>query len=95
EALGRLKSFGSVTEFGALVEDLADAFTIDEGLSLGNAINLAWDLRDIDVSTIRRPTIPAADYVTSAGAYVLLPQASFAEVLQSARAGAAADQTSG
>ena len=31
-----------------------------------------------------------ADYVTDTGAYVLLPQASFAEVLESAYAGAAA-----
>jgi len=92
EALGRLKSFGSLTELGALVEDLAGTFTIDEGLSLGNAINLAWDMRDIDVSSIRRPNIPVADYVTSAGAYVLLPQASFAEVFQSASAAAAANQ---
>ncbi len=89
EALGRLKSFRSVTEFGALVEDLGGTFTIDEGLSLGDAINLAWDMRGIDVGSIKRPTIPVADYVTSGGAYVLLPQASFAEVLESAHAGAA------
>jgi len=95
EALGRLNSFGSVAEFGALVEDLAGAFTIDDGLSLGNAVNLAWGLRDIDVGSIRRPTIPVADYVTSAGAQVLLPQASFAEVLETAQAGAAANPTGG
>jgi LCP family protein required for cell wall assembly len=89
EALRRLKGFGSLTEFGALVEDLAGTFSIDEGLSLGNAVNLAWDMRGINVASIKRPTIPVADYVTDAGAYVLLPQASFAEVLESAYAGAA------
>jgi LCP family protein required for cell wall assembly len=89
EALRRLKGFGSVAEFGALVEDLAGAFSIDEGLSLSEAIDLAWSMRGIDVGSIKRPTIPVADYVTDNGAYVLLPQASFAEVLESAYAGAA------
>ena len=89
EALRRLKGFGSLTEFGALVEDLAGTFSIDEGLSLGDAINLAWDMRGIDAASIKRPTIPVADYITDTGAYVLLPQASFAEVLESAYAGAA------
>jgi LCP family protein required for cell wall assembly len=89
EALGRLKSFRSITEFGALVEDLAGTFTIDEGLSLGDAVNLAWDMRSVDIASIRRPTIPVANYVTPAGAEVLLPQASFSEVLESAYAGAA------
>lgn len=90
EALRRLKGFGSLTEFGALVEDLAGAFSIDEGLSLGDAVNLAWNMRGIDIGSIKRPAIPVADYITAGGAYVLLPQASFAEVLESAYAGAAA-----
>ena len=90
EALGRLKSFRSVTEFSALVEDVSDAFTIDEGLTLGDAIGLAWDMRGIDIPSIQRPVIPTATFVNEDGAYVLLPQASFAEVLASAYPGAAA-----
>ncbi len=35
EALARLKAFRSVTEFSALVEDVSDAFSIDDGLTLG------------------------------------------------------------
>lgn len=90
EALSRLKAFRSVTEFSALVEDLSDTFTIDERLTLGNAIGLAWDMRAINIAAIQRPAIPAATFVTDAGAIVLLPQASFAEVLESAYPGAAA-----
>lgn len=81
EALSRLKGFRSVTEFSALVEDLSDAFAIDEGLSLTDAIGIAWDLRDLEPSRISRPTIPVSYYVTSDGAYVLLPTSSFAEML--------------
>jgi LCP family protein required for cell wall assembly len=90
QALSRLKSFRSITELSSLVEDLTDAFAIDEGLSLSDAIGLAWDMRGIGIDSIQRPTIPVVNFVTEAGAYVLLPQASFAEVLESAYPGAAA-----
>ena len=81
EALTKLKAFRSVTEFSALVEDLADAFIIDDNLSMGDAIGLAWDLRDIQLDDIQRPVIPVRDYVTAEGAYVLVPQATFTEVV--------------
>ena len=90
EALTRLKAFRSITEFSALVEDLSDAFTIDDGLSLGDAIGLAWDMRGLSIPSIRRPSIPVGYFVTESGAEVLLPQASFSEVLESAYPGAAA-----
>jgi LCP family protein required for cell wall assembly len=89
EAMRRLKAFRSITELSALVEDLADAFSIDAGLSLSDAVGLAWDMRSVAVDDIKRPTVPVADYVTPGGAYVLLPQAPFAEVLESAYPGAA------
>lgn len=95
EALRRLKRFSSVTDLGNLVEDLAGTFTIDEGLTLGNAISLAWSLRSIDLDSVRRPVIPVADYVTDGGAYVLLPQASFADVLAAANAEAGSNLAGG
>lgn len=82
EALRRLKGFRSITEFATLVEDVAGAFAIDEGLSLGNAVGLAWNLRGLNPSDILRPTIPVADYQTGDGAQVLLPRATFLEVLE-------------
>ena len=90
EALSRLKRFGSIGEFSNLVESLANAFSIDAGLSLREAIGIAWDLRRLDVDAIQRPTIPVADYQTEAGAQVLRPTATFAQVLESAYPGAAA-----
>jgi LCP family protein required for cell wall assembly len=87
QALTRLKDFRSITEFASLVEELSDAFTIDDTLSLSNAINLAWSMRNLDVAAIRRPTIPVSFYTTPDGAEVLRPEASFAEVLASVGAG--------
>ena len=83
EALRRLKDFRSITEFAGLVEDVAGAFAIDTGLSLGDAIGLTWDLRSLNPADILRPVIPVADYLAPGGAEVLIPQATFLEVLQS------------
>jgi LCP family protein required for cell wall assembly len=88
DALARLKGFRSITEFSALVESLSATFTIDENLTLGEAVGVAWDLRSINVDSIKRPTIPAIDYATDSGAQVLLPTASFTEVLEAAYPGA-------
>lgn len=90
EALSRLKAFNSITAFSDLVESLTNTFSIDDDLSLGGAIGLAWDMRGLDVDSIQRPTIPVADFTTEAGAQVLRPTATFSEVLESAYPGAAA-----
>lgn len=81
QALRRLKGFNDIGEFSGLVEDLADAFAIDEGLSLGKAISTAWDLRSIDPDSIVRLKIPVKNFVNDRGEFVLLPDSSFADVL--------------
>jgi LCP family protein required for cell wall assembly len=81
QALRRLKGFGEVGDFAGIVEDVSDAFAIDEGLSLSRAIDIAWGLRSIDPSGIVRIQIPVSNYITPGGAYVLIPEASFEEVL--------------
>lgn len=81
QALRKLKGFRSITEFSGLVEDLSDTFTIDDGLSVGDAVATVWDMRSIDPNGIIIPTIPVADFVTASGQYVLLPQLPFQTVL--------------
>jgi LCP family protein required for cell wall assembly len=90
EALTRLKGFSSITEFAGLVESLADTFAFDEGLSLGEAIDLAWGLRGIDPADINRVDIPVAYFTAPDGALVLIPTAPFLEVLEAAYPGASA-----
>jgi LCP family protein required for cell wall assembly len=88
EALSRLKAFRSITEFAGLVENLTDTFAFDEGLSPGEAIGIAWQLRDVDPAAIKRVEIPVADLTTPGGAQVLVPTAPFLETLESAYPGA-------
>jgi LCP family protein required for cell wall assembly len=84
EMVAKLQDFRSITEFSRIVDDLSSAFTLDEGMTLGSAIGTAWELRGLDPGLVLQPEIPVSDYVTAAGAYVLIPEASFEEVLVSA-----------
>jgi len=89
QALRRLKGFANIGEFTGLVQDLSNDFAIDSGMSLSEAISFAWNLRSIDPATIVRPVIPVANYVTPDGAYVLIPTASFHDLLVEADPAAA------
>jgi LCP family protein required for cell wall assembly len=86
DMLAQLKQFRSVTDLANLAEELAGAFTLDDGLSLSNAIGIAWQIRDVDPAEILQPEIPVRDHVTGSGAMVLIPEAPFAEVLRAAGA---------
>ncbi|MDH3293671.1 MAG: LCP family protein [Acidimicrobiia bacterium] len=80
----RAAEFSSPQEMAAVAHSLADAFTLDDQLGIGAAIDLAWNNRGLDPSTIIRPTIPVTDHVTPGGAQVLIPTKSFQEVLDEA-----------
>jgi LCP family protein required for cell wall assembly len=75
---GEFDSPRDLTRFAA---SLSDAFTLDDRLSLTDAAELAWSHRDLSADDLVRLTIPVQAHTTSAGAQVLLPTASFAEVL--------------
>jgi LCP family protein required for cell wall assembly len=81
QAMGRLSGMRDISELTALAEELADEFTIDDGLALSEAIDIAWGLRSIDVGSIARPVIPVEDFVTEGGASVLTPRATFSSVV--------------
>lgn len=77
----RVKGFESPAELANVIGSVADAFTLDDGLGLGEAIDLAWNLRDIDPEEVERISIPVQTYRTDSGALVLLPTETFANLL--------------
>jgi LCP family protein required for cell wall assembly len=79
--LSRLDSFEDLTR---TVAGLTGAFSIDEGLGMGDALSLMWNLRGIDVDELERLEIPVADELTSAGEMVLVPVLPFDQVLSEA-----------
>jgi len=90
QALGRLKKYSDISELTELAEELSDSFTIDDSLTLGQAIGITWSLRSLDLSTIVRPVLEVANFVAPDGAYVLVPTKSFEEIIVEADPTAAA-----
>lgn len=80
QMLGKVKSLDTLTSLVGIVESIADAVTIDEGISVTDAIGIAWDLRDVAPREIVRVKIPVENFRTQGGAAVLIPTMSFAEL---------------
>ncbi|MFV9671952.1 MAG: LCP family protein [Acidimicrobiia bacterium] len=77
----KLRTFESPSDLSAKIEELSNAFTVDESLGISDALSLAWSLRDIDVTTIQRLVIPVKLGKTTAGQSILRATAPFDEVL--------------
>lgn len=65
--LGRVDSFDSISEFGAVVADLSSTVVLDEAFSLQNAIELAWDLRSVEAGQLAKVHIPTEAESTEDG----------------------------
>lgn len=73
DMLGRLSDVRSPTSLLPLARDLSQIVVVDDGLDIGDALDLAWSLRGTDPASIIRISIPVADYVTEDGSQVLIP----------------------
>ena len=83
EMLRGLRKLNSPLELNDVVSGLADAFILDEGLNLPQAIDTAWDLRRVRPQSITRKTIAVESLVTDAGEFALRATESFADLLGS------------
>lgn len=79
--LEKVAEFDSPQELAGVVRSVGNAFTLDDQLSLTDAISLAWDLRGLNRNDIVQLTIPVEDYVTNDGAQVLLATEPFDQLL--------------
>ena len=62
QLIKELKGFSSVNELNTFINALEEAFTIDENLTINKAVDLLWNLRDFDLSSVKKITTPI-DYV--------------------------------
>jgi LCP family protein required for cell wall assembly len=83
ELFKELKSFDSPSQLTAQVAGLADAFILDNTLSLTDAVGLAWTMRDIDLVDINRLEIPVRLTRSSTGQSIVVATVPFDEVLAS------------
>jgi LCP family protein required for cell wall assembly len=77
----KLRTFESPTDLSAKIEELSNAFIVDDGLGISDALSLGWSLRDIDVTTIQRLLVPVKLGRTTSGQSILRATAPFDEVL--------------
>ncbi len=87
ELFKELKSFDSPTELTARVAGLADAFTLDDTLSVTGAVSLAWGMRDVALEDINRLAIPVRLARSKSGQSILIATMPFDEVLIEAYGG--------
>ena len=76
QMLRKLSGFSSPTEIVSLANAASGTFTLDSGLSLTEAVGIAWDLRG-KAGSVRIPHIRVTSYTTESGAWVLIPTEPF------------------
>lgn len=77
----QLRSFESPADLSSKIEELSNAFIIDDGLGIADAIALAWSMREIDVETIQRLVVPVKYGRTILGQEIVRATQPFDEVL--------------
>lgn len=77
----KLKNFDSPRQLTTKVASLADAFVLDEELSLREAVDLAWGLRSIDLVDVQRLELPVRLTRSKKGQSILVATATFDEIL--------------
>jgi len=77
QMLKELDNFDNINEFTNFIEAIEETFIIDENLSLRKAIDLLWDLRDIDLDNIQKHTLPTYPFELEDGRQVLIMKESF------------------
>ena len=79
QMLKELDNFNNINEFTNFIEAIEETFIIDENLSIRKAIDLLWNLRDIDLDKIQKHTLPTYPYELEDGRQVLIMKESFKE----------------
>ncbi|HEX9763441.1 MAG TPA: hypothetical protein VGA97_10110, partial [Acidimicrobiia bacterium] len=73
DMLARLSDFTSPQALTIVAGSLAPHVTVDDQLTLSDAVNLAWAMRHLDQGEITELEVQVQDYLTDQGAAVLLP----------------------
>ena len=77
----KLRTFESPTDLSNKIDELSNAFVVDDGLGFGDTLSLAWVLRDVDVDSIERLVVPVKLGRTTSGQSILRATQPFDELL--------------
>jgi LCP family protein required for cell wall assembly len=81
DMMGRLADFSSPGSLAALAGALAPHITVDDELTLSDAVDLAWAMRSLGRGAIDELEVPVADHITDTGAAVLVPTRPVADIV--------------
>ena len=84
QLFSQLKAFDSPKQLTTKAASLAENFVLDDGFSITEAVNLAWGLRSIDIDSIKRLELPVRLTRSTKGQSIVVPTATFDEVLRDA-----------
>jgi LCP family protein required for cell wall assembly len=73
DMMARLSDFSSPGALTSAAGALAPFITVDDRLTIGDAVSLAWIMRGLDAGQITEIEVPVRDHLTDDGAAVLLP----------------------
>ena len=79
QLLNKINNFNSLGELNSFISNLEDAFVIDENLSINKAVNILWNLRDSDLSNVKKLSIPVSPYELDDGRQVLIITENFTD----------------
>jgi LCP family protein required for cell wall assembly len=73
DMMARLSDFSSPGAMTSAAGALAPFITVDDQLTIGDAVSLAWIMRGLNAGQITEIEVPVVDHVTDDGAAVLVP----------------------
>ena len=80
--LASLKTMRSPTALTGIAGSFGDTIVLSESLSMGDAVAMAWELRSMSSSSIRRIVVPTEPVATADGSFALRATVPFRELLE-------------
>ncbi|NNF68908.1 MAG: hypothetical protein HKN01_03990 [Acidimicrobiia bacterium] len=77
QMFSKMQQMRNPAQLAAVVGELSEAFTLDESIGIGEAVSLAWSMRELGAGDFTRFAIPVTGHITTTGANVLLPTEPF------------------
>ena len=81
--LSRLSDFGSPQDIAAVAQAVAPNVTVDDELTLVDAVGLAWTMRGLGTGSVNTLEVPVANFTTAWGADVLVATVDVSEIVAS------------
>ena len=81
DMMSQLADFSSPQAIASTAQALAPFLTVDSELTLVDAVDLAWTMRGMGNGSVRELDLPVYDFITDAGASVLLSSIPISEIV--------------